>query len=78
MFTARPRASFGTPRQRLQERARAAASGQAATRPTVVCGWCETVLEHGDGRISHGICDCCMPKLLATVMQRETALTGAH
>jgi hypothetical protein len=40
------------------------------SRPTVICSWCSRMLEQGDGRISHGLCDACMPSLLETEMKR--------
>ncbi|MCC6381454.1 MAG: hypothetical protein IT304_03050 [Dehalococcoidia bacterium] len=64
---------LGSPQQRLAGRARVAAGRRDESRPTVVCSWCDALLEAGDGRLSHGICTACMPVMLETVMKREPA-----
>jgi len=33
--------------------------------PTIVCAWCESVLEKGSSQISHGICRPCAAEFIA-------------
>jgi hypothetical protein len=41
--------------------------------PTVVCAWCNGVLEKGGPAISHGICHPCAAVFVARAMDSEPA-----
>ena len=36
----------------------------------VECAWCNRILQAGRGPVSHGLCEDCLPKVLAEVLQR--------
>lgn len=37
---------------------------------TVFCAWCQRVIQWGDGGISHGLCEACMPAVAAEIDAR--------
>jgi len=38
-------------------------------KPRVLCAWCGRVIQHGVEGVSHGMCDDCVPGVLAQVEQ---------
>jgi hypothetical protein len=45
----------------------------------VICAWCQTILQDGDGPTSHGICKKCAERLLAELKawtNRQARMTG--
>lgn len=42
-------------------------------RDTVLCAWCRRVIDWGRGGIAHGVCDSCLPAVLAELEVRLEA-----
>ncbi len=48
-----------------------------SSRLKVICAWCERIIRSGPGPVSHGVCDSCLPKVLAEVLQRTDPTSDA-
>jgi len=44
---------------------------------TKICAWCATVMQLGGRRISHGICDPCLGKVVAQIDASRAAASFA-
>jgi len=43
----------------------------------VICAWCERIIRSGPGPVSHGVCDSCLPHVLAEVLERTDRTSDA-
>ena len=46
-------------------------------RMQVICAWCERIIRSGPGPVSHGVCDICLPEVLAEVLERTDTTAKA-